>query len=1115
MPASPQPPAIVNLTLLGEPAWACAGGPRVVLTDKDAALLAILALDGPQSRAHLCALLWPDAAPGKAATSLRQRTHRLQRAAGQAVIETGDRLRLASRTISDVAALATLGAEQLMACGELLAGVDLGELDELDRWLARARKRVDQTRADGLAHHAEALQRRGELHAALALASRIVELTPLAEHAWRRLMRLHYLRNDRGAAMAVFERMEGHLLLELGAQPSAETMQLWQTITSSGQAQPLPSRPVPASVMLPPVLVGRTAAWRAMAAAWQQARPFVLVGDAGMGKSRLLDEFVRGRGGVVTDKARRGDERTPYAVLGRTLVAIEQRHAPRVPESARRELARIRPEFGVPWPAKARSDVVWNALEQYLAAAVESGLEAIVFDDVHAADLASLEALRWLSGSPRLAGLRLALATRPPREPPTAQWLAQWLDDSQPPVRVDLAPLSLQDLGALLASLALPALVDPAITEHLYRHAGGHPLYTLATLQDALTHGIDLRRTQLPHPPSVQALLDARLHELPAATLGLLRVSAVAGADLTVERAATLLGCKPLDLTEPWSTLEAANVLRGESFTHDLLHEAALRSVPLGLRAALHRQLAALLAGDAQGAAGRVAWHWEQGERWAEAGRCWHAAGIAARQAGRLAEQAELFEHAARCHQRAGDDGARFEALFARLDGLLLRHGGTAVLAALPEAEALADTSARRLRCSLARAEAWLDDQKAEQAAAEAAAAVQQAARHPELQADASALHAIALVQRGRFAAALEAAQQAMAGAAAADSAAQRLRATNALAYVHYASGHLAEAVPVQRDAVVLAETIGDRAEAAATEGHVAALLASVGDVPATYTHALRARERHLAIGLADNSTLGTVNHIVLGTAAAYLGRFDEGLDALQAAVAMASSGAATAAQAKARLALGNLWLTLGRADAARTLAAELPADMPPGMHMQAALLLARAAALEGLPQQRHWQTLARWAADHPDLPLVQSAWYEVSHQGDAGPVITRLAQVRAECTALGLHGTARALQFRQLARCLDLEGEAATVAARTHAHALMPHVERGLSAKCYPPQVWLTLAAAFGRAGEPASHAECISAGRRWVAGALARVPAEHRQRFERGNPANRQLLGAAPAGG
>lgn len=72
-----------QLRLLGAPALVRADGlQQIVLSPKDAALLAITALDGPIAPEHLAARLWP-AASGKAAhANLRQRLFRLRRHSG-------------------------------------------------------------------------------------------------------------------------------------------------------------------------------------------------------------------------------------------------------------------------------------------------------------------------------------------------------------------------------------------------------------------------------------------------------------------------------------------------------------------------------------------------------------------------------------------------------------------------------------------------------------------------------------------------------------------------------------------------------------------------------------------------------------------------------------------------------------------------------------------------------------------------------------------------------------------------------------------------------------------------------------------------------------------------
>lgn len=1102
----------VRLYLLGQARWVGRQGVPEPLSRKDAALLARLVIEGPQPKGELCALLWPQASADKAAQSLRQRSSRLNRQAQLAVIQLGKVdgiVRLHPEVVVDAALPLAMDAEAAMHCESLLAGLDFGESDLLDRWLTQARTRMDDARAMLLADHAETLERQERLREALPLAQRIVELQPLAEHGWRRLMRLHYLRNDRAAAQEAFWRLTSLLRDELGIRPSAETLQLMQTVEAADHVHRQSTRPVPASVLRPPVLVGRSGAWQAMSSAWERAEPFLVVAEAGLGKSRLIEGFVEGREGLVIERARPGDEHVPYALLGRTLWQIEQALLPPLPPGERAELARLRPEFGSAPGVPAHAGVLWRAVQLFLQSATSVGLKGLVLDDLHYADPASVEAVRWLVASKELAMLRLGMTTRPWRPEHAATPLIAWLEDAGRPLRIDLEALSREELHELLDSLALPIPLDRSITEQMFRHAGGHPLYTLATLQEALATGVDLQSGPLPRPRSVQALVDARLRHLSPAAQDLLRMAAVAGEDLRADRAARLLQCSLLDLSAPWAELEAANVLRGEAFSHDLVHESALRSVPGGVRLALHRQMAGLLAEDAPSVPARVAWHWEQGEQWGEAGRHWQLAGEAARRTGRLHEQCELFERAAHCHRLAGNAGLRFESLLARLDALQLRHGGKAVLGALPDVEALADTLLRRLRCRLARADACLDIELGSEAATEATTAVQEAQQHPGLRAEALALLAQAQVQCSRFDEALATAHRALEAIPTAENPLHRLHALSAMSYVHYACGRLGEAVTWQLRAMTEAESLDYRTEAISYEGHVAALMASIGDVPATYEHALRTRTRHLDFGFADSSTLGSVNHIVLGNAAAALGRFDEALRALQEAVAIAGPGAAPAAQAKARLALANLWVNLGCLVDASGLLDNLPAGLGPGMQMQVMLTRARVAASAGRSPERLLKELGQLNERHADLPLVVSAHYEGSFSGDPAVTIDRLQRAVREFMSMGLTGSARTLQLREMVRWLEMPGPDAIAHALRLAEHLKPHAATGLSAKCYPPQTWLALSWVFARAGDRASHEDCLTLARQWICSAQTRVPDRYRASFFDANPVNRVLLG------
>ncbi len=94
-------------------------------------------------------------------------------------------------------------------------------------------------------------------------------------------MRLHYLRGDCSAAIASFEQFEQRLKDELGARPSAETIELLRTIEQGAAALPQRRTVVPASLMRPPRLIGRTAEIDALGRAWSQAARVRLAGRSG------------------------------------------------------------------------------------------------------------------------------------------------------------------------------------------------------------------------------------------------------------------------------------------------------------------------------------------------------------------------------------------------------------------------------------------------------------------------------------------------------------------------------------------------------------------------------------------------------------------------------------------------------------------------------------------------------------------------------------------------------------------------------------------------------------------------------------------------------------------
>ena len=1100
--------AMVELTLLGKPCVRRPFEANLPLSPQDGALAALVALDGPWAREALARRVWPAIESHKSYNNLRKHVSRLHADLGGRLFELGDSVTLARGVAVDALSLATTELPSLMDAGDLLAGQTFADNDTLRRWVEERRRRSRVDLADALTAHAEALEQQDKLALSIKVSERIVALVPLREHAWRRVMRQHYRRGDRTAAIDAFERFEAQLREATGARPGEETLALLATIERSTTSMAGAVKRLPDSVLHPPLSVGREREGVAMRRAWSAGRAFLIVGEAGIGKSRLLADCAREHGGSLVVRGRPGDDREPYSLLAGIVQAMQEMPSLAKLESVRVAPVRLLPTFG----GAPIAGSLWRGVEGFFQAAMSAGLSTLLVDDLHFGDLASVEALRWLVASPRLEALRFGFATRPVSDGPIASLLRKWLDDSGRPERIAPQLLGADDVVELVDSLALGAEASDGLAGRLFAHAGGHPYFMLETLKDLLLRDTQDGAAPLPLPATVFNLIERRLGELPADARALAHVAAIAGNDLTPERAAHLLDRHPLALIEPWAMLANANLLRGAKFAHDLVRECALRLVPDDVRRSLHGALAALLTIDPNVPRSRVAEHWEAARHWAQAGACWFAAGRVARLSGRLVEQETLLERAAVCHRHAGDAAAEFDALHAAFDSKLLRHGGVAVLAALPRAEQLAGTAGQRLQCSVVRAGALIELERGAEAAEIATTALLEAGDDPIYRSESQSLLGMALAQLGRHDEAIEMARAAVEAARSARSLPQALRSVRSLAYALYAGARLADAISTQRDAVALAEELGDRAEAAVAIGNLAALLDAVGDGPGCHWAAQQARARFLEMGMSIDSALACVNLILLGTAAAGLGLFDQALDALEQALALAGPDATASVRAKARVALAGVWLTLGRFDEARALMADLPDATRVGMRMQAELILARAERMAGgtgeLPLARMGALMTR----HPELPLVQAAWVDWSYQGEPAAVIERLREIRTLYEAQQSGGHVRTLIVRETARLNELLTANAIREAHAHAVALMPAVEESLSSKTYPPEAWAVLAQAFGNAGDAPAALLCRQRARAWITErALPTIRPDCRASFLACNPVNAALLADA----
>jgi len=317
------------------------------------------------------------------------------------------------------------------------------------------------------------------------------------------------------------------------------------------------------------------------------ARPIVhVVGEPGIGKSGLLDALAAlGDARGVPTVIGRSTEFEAYAPFAALTDALDGPLAEAVAEGTVRldrdevtllsqVFPSLEPEHGP--PPDAGRHRLYRALRTVLERLAGTRGLVVAFDDVHWADVATLELLRYLAHRPPSGPVMMVIAFRPRQLDPAlvAELTGPVPDDA---VRLELGPLSRTDADALLG----PG-VAVSRRRQLYERSGGNPLYL----------------TELARDDDEQRVADdpfrRELDTLAEAELVLLRAAAVAGEDADLGMLAATADLPPERAADALATLAARDLLRPQAdgirwrHRHPLLRHVVYTRTPPGWRLAAH-----------------------------------------------------------------------------------------------------------------------------------------------------------------------------------------------------------------------------------------------------------------------------------------------------------------------------------------------------------------------------------------------------------------------------------------------------------------------------------------------------------------------------------------------
>jgi DNA-binding SARP family transcriptional activator/tetratricopeptide (TPR) repeat protein len=335
-----------------------------------------------------------------------------------------------------------------------------------------------------------------------------------------------------------------------------------------------------------------------------------VLGEAGIGKTRLARELaaqVAGEAAVLTGGCLPyGEGRTfwPLRELVRQAGAVEgtreQLEALLAGEADAGRVAEcLAGALGPGGHAVSSAAEIFWAARRLLETLARREPLLVVLDDLHWAEPTLLDLVEALAAHAEDAPMLLLVLARPEL---LEQRLA-WAAGARRAVSVELEPLADGDATALLDALA-GAPPPGSGRRRLLEVAAGNPLFL-----EQLVASLGERRWeegQPPLPPTVQALLAARLERLGPAERAVLTHATILGTDFSSTAVAELLPeqARP-PLGRHLDALVAKGLLQprrshagageGFRFRHVLVQQAAYRAVPKSLRADLHERVAGWL----------------------------------------------------------------------------------------------------------------------------------------------------------------------------------------------------------------------------------------------------------------------------------------------------------------------------------------------------------------------------------------------------------------------------------------------------------------------------------------------------------------------------------------
>jgi len=519
-------------------------------------------------------------------------------------------------------------AEEIKHALSLYTG-DLLE-DIYDDWCISERDRLHQAWLETLDRYSQILQETGKVNEALGIVQKWVNAEPFDENAQRRLMRLYALTGERAKAIQVYHNFSQSLAQELDTEPLPETQALLQSIqngqvlvekeNTSRTAHPLVRATIPLPQLFPALpFIGRQNEMASLEQAYRAAaagsgRLILVTGEAGIGKTRLLQEYLALHPNMsqLQSACYELDSMVPFAPLRQALEnssLLNNLAKTQMPPTWATTLISILPELGQHFsyenlPAHQVDGVTLReALVNFIIHLSETCQNPplhLILDDLHWADTPTWELLASLTRRVLSTPLLIIGLFRVEDLPAERQSLLRTIQRSDSLWTLDLPRLTPNETADLARHLNPQEASNTIFVQRLFQETEGNPFFiveTVRALQESGGMQIPAPLTSIPN--SIQRVIEARLDRLSPDSREALASAASIGRSFNYPLLQEILGATSENIIayiEEW--LQRGLVLEGKQgydFRHDKFRQVAYTGLSRARREYIHGRIADVL----------------------------------------------------------------------------------------------------------------------------------------------------------------------------------------------------------------------------------------------------------------------------------------------------------------------------------------------------------------------------------------------------------------------------------------------------------------------------------------------------------------------------------------